>query len=335
MKTNISLKSYNTFGIDVQAKFFSEVKHIADIDVLRKNPVFNQEKLILSGGSNLLFTKDFDGLVIKNSILGIGIVKETDTEIFLKVNAGENWHELVMTCVENNWGGIENLALIPGQVGTSPMQNMGAYGVEIKDVFHSLEAYHLKKGQINTFTHSQCEFGYRESIFKKALKGQYIITSVIFKLNKNAQVNVSYGAIESVLNERKIANPSIKDVSDAVISIRESKLPNPKEIGNAGSFFKNPVISKTHYDILVNEYPTIVSYPISDSEVKVPAGWLIENAGWKGKTFENYGVHKNQALVLVNYGNAKGADIFRLAQDIQADVFGKYEIDLEMEVNIL
>lgn len=339
MKTNISLKPYNTFGIDVQAKFFSEIKHVADIDALRSQAIFSQPKLILSGGSNILFTKHFDGLVIKNSIKGMGIISETETDIFIKVNAGESWHDFVLVCVENNWGGIENLSLIPGQVGTSPMQNIGAYGVEIKDVFHSLEAYHIQNGQIDTFTHSQCHFGYRESIFKKALKGKYIITSVIFKLSKKPKVNVSYGAIQSILEERKITTPSIKDVSDAVISIRESKLPNPKEIGNAGSFFKNPVIAKSHFEKLQKENNSIVSYPISETQVKVPAGWLIENAGWKGRTLgtENaqYGVHKNQALVLVNYNNAKGNDIYKLAQDIQADVFGKYEIDLEMEVNVL
>lgn len=335
LQTNISLKPYNTFGIDVQAKFFTEVKHVADIDAIRKQAIFNQQKLILSGGSNILFTKNFDGLVIKNSIKGIGIVKETDTEIYIKVNAGENWHEFVQICVENNWGGIENLSLIPGQVGTSPMQNIGAYGVELKDVFHSLEAYNIKSGQIDTYLHAACEFGYRESIFKKTLKGQYIITSVIFKLSKNPKVNVSYGAIAQVLEERKITSPSIKDVSEAIVSIRESKLPNPKEIGNAGSFFKNPVIAKTHFETLQKKFPNIVSYPISDTTVKVPAGWLIDNAGWKGKTFDNYGVHKNQALVLVNYNDAQGKDIFNLAQTIQADIFGKYEIDLEMEVNVL
>jgi UDP-N-acetylmuramate dehydrogenase len=335
INTNISLKPYNTFGIDVQAKFFTDIKHVADIDAIRKQAIFNQPKLILSGGSNILFTKNFDGLVIKNSIKGIGIVKETDTEIYIKVNAGENWHEFVQICVENNWGGVENLSLIPGQVGTSPMQNIGAYGVEVKDVFHSLEAYNIKSGQIDTYLHAACEFGYRESIFKKTLKGQYIITSVIFKLSKNPTVNVSYGAIEQVLEERKITSPSIKDVSEAIVSIRESKLPNPKEIGNAGSFFKNPVIAKSHFETLQKDYPNIVSYPISDTTVKVPAGWLIDNAGWKGKTFDNYGVHKNQALVLVNYNDAQGKDIFNLAETIQADIFGKYEIDLDMEVNVL
>jgi UDP-N-acetylmuramate dehydrogenase len=335
INTNISLKPYNTFGIDVQAKFFTEIKHVADIDSIRKQAVFNQPKLILSGGSNILFTKNFDGLVIKNSIKGIGIVKETDTEIYIKVNAGENWHEFVQICVENNWGGVENLSLIPGQVGTSPMQNIGAYGVELKDVFHSLEAYNIKSGQIDTYLHAACEFGYRESVFKKTLKGQYIITSVIFKLSKNPTVNVSYGAIEQVLEERKITSPSIKDVSEAIISIRESKLPNPKEIGNAGSFFKNPVIAKSHFETLQKDYPNIVSYPISDTTVKVPAGWLIDNAGWKGKTFDNYGVHKNQALVLVNYDDAQGKDIFNLAETNQADIFGKYEIVLDMEVKVV
>ena len=334
-KQNISLKAFNTFGIDVSARYFAEIKHIADIDVLRSQSIFNEQKLILGGGSNILFTKDFDGLVIKNSITGKGIIKETETEVFVKVNAGENWHEFVLLCVEHNWGGIENLSLIPGNVGTSPMQNIGAYGVEIKDVFHSLEAYNISNGQIETFTHSECNFGYRESIFKKELKSKHIITSVVFKLSKNPTINVSYGAIEKVLEENKISTPTIKDISDAIISIRETKLPNPKEIGNAGSFFKNPVISKKHFEKLQKTYSNIVSYTVSKNEVKVPAGWLIDNANWKGKTFDNYGVHKNQALVLVNYKNAKGSDIYNLVKDIRKDIFDKYEIELEIEVNIL
>jgi len=339
IQKNINLKQYNTFGIDVNAKYFAEINHIADIDVLRKNNIFNNQKLILGGGSNLLFTKDFDGLVIKNNIKGKGIIKETKSDIYIKVNAGENWHKFVLLCVENNWGGIENLSLIPGNVGTSPMQNIGAYGVEIKDVFHSLEAYNIKTAQIETFKHSECNFGYRESIFKKELKGKYIITSVVFKLNKNPKVNISYGAIEKVLKEKNIENPTIKDLSSAIISIRESKLPNPKEIGNAGSFFKNPVIDKQHFLNLKKEYNNIVSYPISENKIKIPAGWLIDNASWKGKTFlkENskFGVHKNQALVLVNYYNSKGKDIYKLAKDIQKDIYNKYNIQLEMEVNIV
>lgn len=335
IQNNISLKLFNTFGMDVSARYFAEIKHIADIDVLRKDKLFSGNKLILGGGSNILFTKDFDGLVIKNSITGKGIIKETELEVFVKVNAGENWHEFVLLCVENNWGGIENLSLIPGNVGTSPMQNIGAYGVEIKDVFHSLEAYNIKNGQIETFTHSQCNFGYRESIFKKELKGKYIITSVIFKLSKKASINVSYGAIEKVLEDNKITSPTIKDISNAIISIRSSKLPDPSKIGNAGSFFKNPVIEKIHLEKLQKQYPNIVSYPISDTNVKVPAGWLIDQAGWKGKTCNNqFGVHKNQALVLVNYSDANGNDIFKLAKEIQEDIFDKYEINLEMEVNI-
>lgn len=336
---NVNLKNYNTFGIDVSTKYFSEVNHVADIDVLRKNKVFNKKKLILGGGSNLLFTKNYDGLVIKNNIKGKGIVKETETEIFIKVNAGENWHEFVLLCVENNWGGIENLSLIPGNVGTSPMQNIGAYGVEIKDVFDSLEAYNIKTAQIETFTHSQCHFGYRESIFKKELKGKYIITSVVFKLNKNSKLNISYGAIENILVEKNISNPTIKDVSNAIISIREAKLPNPKEIGNAGSFFKNPVISTKHFVKLKEQYPKIVSYLISKDKVKIPAAWLIDNAGWKGKiyTLKNvkFGVHENQALVLVNYSNSNGNDIYNLAKEIQEDILGKYAIELEIEVNIV
>ncbi len=335
IQKNISLKPFNTFGINVSTKYFAEIKHIADIDVLRRNAIFNEKKLILGGGSNILFTQNFDGLIIKNSITGKGIIKENESAVYVKVNAGENWHQFVLLCVENNWAGIENLSLIPGNVGTSPMQNIGAYGVELKDVFHSLEAYNIKTAQIETFTHSQCQFGYRESIFKKALKNKYIITSVVFKLSKKGKINISYGAIEKVLEEKNISSPTIKDISNAIISIREAKLPDPKKIGNAGSFFKNPVINISHFEKLKKAFPNMVSYPISKTKVKIPAGWLIDNANWKGKTYNNeFGVHKNQALVLVNYNNAKGIDIYNLAKQIQEDIFKKFEIELEMEVNI-
>ena len=335
---DISLKKHNTFGIDVLAEYFVEINHVSNIDVLRKNTIFKKNKLILGGGSNILFTKNYNGLVIKNNIRGKGIIKETETEIYIKVNAGENWHEFVLLCVENNWAGIENLSLIPGNVGTSPIQNIGAYGVELKDVFYSLEAYNIKTAQIETFYHSDCNFGYRESVFKKELKEKYIIASVVFKLAKNSEINISYGAIEKVLIDKKIISPTIKDVSKAIIEIRESKLPNPNKIGNAGSFFKNPIISRNHLSALQKKHPNIVFYKISEDEIKIPAGWLIDNADWKGKTFEKnsskFGVHKNQALVLVNYKNTKGKYIYALAKKIQKDIFEKYEIDLEMEVNI-
>lgn len=333
MQHHFSLKSLNTFGLDVYAKHYFSLLDIQQLTDLNNISDFRTNRLILGGGSNVLFTKDFDGLVIHNELKGKKIVFEDDNIVQLKVAAGENWHELVLFTIENNWGGIENLSLIPGKVGASPMQNIGAYGVELKDVFLELEAWNIQKQQIEVFDKAKCEFGYRESIFKNSAKDQYIILSVTLELQKHPKINIAYGAIEAVLNSKKISSPSIKDVSDAVIEIRQSKLPNPTVIGNAGSFFKNPYISKTQYLQLQKEYPTIPSYPVDDLTVKVPAGWLIDQAGWKGKRFGDYGVHKNQALVLVNYGSAKGQDIAHLAAKIQMDILKKYQIELQTEVN--
>jgi UDP-N-acetylmuramate dehydrogenase len=282
-----------------------------------------------------LFTRDFNGIVIHNQLRGIEVVEEDDDTIWVKAAAGENWHSFVLHCIENNWCGIENLSLIPGKVGASPMQNIGAYGVEIKDVFHELEAWNIQKEQVDTFDREDCQFGYRESVFKHDLKNQYLILSVTFRLSKRPNVNVRYGSIEEVLNTMGVENPGIKEVSNAIIAIRQSKLPDPAEIGNAGSFFKNPVVSDNLASQLISRYPHMPSYKVSKSEVKIPAGWLIEQAGWKGKRFNNYGVHEKQALVLVNYGGAKGQEIVDLSHEIQRDVQEKFGIIINPEVNFI
>lgn len=335
MQQNFSLKQYNTFGIEAQAQYFEELNHINQLEKLNSLPSFLNNRLILGGGSNILLTKDFEGIVVHNNLRGIELVHENNKEVILKVAAGEVWHELVLYTIENAYAGIENLSLIPGRVGAAPMQNIGAYGVELKDVFVELEAWNIEKQQIEIFNLEQCEFGYRESVFKKAAKGKYLIISVSVRLQKEAQVNVSYGAIESTLNEMKIDNPSIRDVSDAVIAIRSLKLPNPAEIGNAGSFFKNPIVPHTEVERLLKTNPQMPFYKIDEGESKIPAGWLIEQAGWKGKKINNYGVHKNQALVLVNYGGAQGNDIKNLAFDIKADVQQKFGIEINPEVNFV
>jgi UDP-N-acetylmuramate dehydrogenase len=335
LKEHISLKPYHTFGIEVKAKFFTEIYHISD---LKEALVFQKQQslelLILGGGSNLLFTKDFDGLVVKVGLKGKEKIKEDEHFVWVKIAAGENWHEFVLFCIENNWGGVENLSLIPGTVGAAPMQNIGAYGTEIKETFESLEAYHLKSGEMHQFTKEQCKFGYRESIFKNEVKGEYLITSVIFKLSKKHQLNFSYGDIQQIL-ARENTEPSIQNISQAVIEIRSSKLPNPSEIGNAGSFFKNPFVEKKHFEKLKSLYPQIPMYPVDENLVKVPAGWLIEQCGWKGYKEEDAGVHAKQALVLVNYGNATGEEIKDLSEKIKKSVFEKFEIHLHTEVNIV
>ncbi|MDD2983013.1 MAG: UDP-N-acetylmuramate dehydrogenase [Crocinitomicaceae bacterium] len=331
---NVSLKPFNTFGIDVKATRFATFASPEELgQILKDNK--NKPLLILGGGSNLLLTKDFDGLVLKNEIKGIEVISETADEVLIRSGAGEVWHEFVLYCISKNYCGIENLSLIPGSVGASPMQNIGAYGVEIKDVFDKLEAVEIATGEIHTFDNETCEFGYRESIFKHAVKNQYVITNVYFKLSKTQNTNTSYGAINQQLEVMGIGNPTIKDVSDAVIAIRSSKLPNPKEIGNAGSFFKNPVIEHAHYQEILKNYPNAPSYPVGEQHVKVPAGWLIETAGWKGKVVGETGVHKNQALVLVNYGDATGKEIYQLSTDIIEDINQKFKILLTREVNIL
>lgn len=336
IQTNISLLPYNTFGIDASARFFTSFSTVDEVTELLKNEeVRKSDKLFLGGGSNILLTQNFDGYVLQNKIGGIEKVNETDEHIFVKAGAGVVWHQFVLFCIENNYAGVENLSLIPGTVGAAPMQNIGAYGVEIKDVFYELEALHIESLETHRFGLEECKFGYRESIFKHEAKGQYVILNVTFRLNKKPVFHVEYGAIKDTLAEMGITELSIKAVSDAVIQIRQSKLPNPAEIGNAGSFFKNPEISKTLFDELKVAFPSIPSYPISESTVKVPAGWLIEQAGWKGKRLENIGVHTKQALVLVNYGGGKGNDIKQLAMAIQAAVFEKFKIKIHPEVNFI
>ncbi len=320
----------------VYAKWFATFRTEQELSTLLENHKAKEEPLlILGGGSNILFTDDFDGLVLKNELKGIVITEETPHTINIEVGAGEVWHELVIYSVNKGWGGLENMSLIPGSVGASPIQNIGAYGVEVKDVLSHVDAMHIETQQVKRFTNTECKFGYRDSIFKREEKGKWIIIKVGFILSKNASVNTTYGAINDTLIKRGITSPSIKDVSDAVISIRQSKLPDPAKIGNSGSFFKNPEISKTQFESLQLLFPDIVSYPINQTTVKVPAGWLIEKAGWKGKTFGNYGVHKDQALVLVNYKDAPGHLIKQLALDITHSIWEKFGIQLETEVNII
>jgi UDP-N-acetylmuramate dehydrogenase len=335
IQENISLKSYNTFGLDVSCRYFAEVTTIEELkDVLQNELCKKHQLFILGGGSNLLLTKDVDALVVKISIGGVNILEENENDVLIAGGAGEVWHEFVMKSLELRCYGLENLSLIPGCVGASPMQNIGAYGVEIKDKFEYLEALNIETLELEVFDTKACEFGYRESVFKRKLKGKYIITRVVFRLSRNSSLNTSYGAIEAELTAQGISNPTPKDVSNAVIAIRESKLPNPKEIGNSGSFFKNPVVSVTTLNKIKENYPDVVNYKVDDNNFKLAAGWLIEQAGWKGKTFDTYGVHKKQALVLVNYGGSKGSDIYNLSQQIIDSVNSKYGVLLEREVNI-
>ena len=333
---NISLKPYNTFGLDVNAKDFCEVTSIEELLELRTLAEFDQAKLWLGGGSNILLTRNFNGLVIKISIKGRELISRTDSSAKVAAYAGENWHNFVQWTLENKLGGIENLSLIPGNVGTAPMQNIGAYGVEIKDVFHSLEALNLESGKLETFTNKQCRFGYRESIFKNKLKGKYVIVKVLFDLTPEEKhiLNTSYGAIEEELKTHNLT-PSIHTVSQAVINIRKSKLPDPNDIGNAGSFFKNPVVDLYKLEDLRKSFSDLKFYKLSDMEFKIPAGWLIEYNGWKGYKEEDVGVHNKQALVLVNHGKAKGYQIESLSKAIRASIFNTFGIKLETEVNII
>lgn len=347
IQENISLKRYNTFGIDASARFFSSFSTTDELEELltQHNTPATKHKLILGGGSNILFTENFNGLVLKNDLKGTDLIKEDEHHYYLKVAAGENWHRLVMYCIERNFAGLENLSLIPGNVGASPMQNIGAYGVEIKDLFESLEAYHINDKKAVIFTNNDCEFGYRESVFKRKYKGEFVILNVTYRLNKIPVFNTSYGAIEQELEKMKVNELSIKAISQAVINIRSSKLPDPKEIGNAGSFFKNPQIPTADYEALKNEYPSIPGYSSENSHylpgtqggsfTKVAAGWLIEQCGWKGYREGDAGCHAKQALVLVNYGHAKGNEIYALSEKIIESVKSKFGIVLEREVNII
>ncbi|MEP1150785.1 MAG: UDP-N-acetylmuramate dehydrogenase [Balneola sp.] len=332
IKENFDLTNYNTMGVSAKASFFVEVSSVQELQKAVEFAQQNQlEILVIGGGSNMLFKSDFKGLVIHNSLLGKELLKNNE----IKIAAGENWHELVLFCIHNDLGGIENLSLIPGSVGAAPIQNIGAYGVELQDVFVSLEVLVIASGEVKTFTKEECKFGYRDSIFKKELKGKVIITSVTLGLKKENEVNVSYRALSDKLEEKGIKNPTIEDVSKTVIEIRQSKLPDPSEIGNTGSFFKNPIISTEHYNQLKSDFPQIPCYPISEKQVKVPAGWLIDQLGWKGKKVGDAGVHDRQALVLVNHGNASGKEIWNLATQIRLSVSKKYDITLTPEVNII
>jgi UDP-N-acetylmuramate dehydrogenase len=340
IQENCSLKNLNTFGINVSAKYFStfsdgeELQEILEDDKLKVSG--SQMPLIfLGGGSNILFTKNFNGMVLKNNIPGVSVINEDAYHVYIKAGAGVNWHQFVLYCIENNFGGAENLSLIPGNVGASPMQNIGAYGVELKDIFHELEAFHIHEKKLLVFSKIDCAFGYRESVFKNKLKGQFVITSVTFKLNKIPVYNTSYGAIETELLKMGIHSLSIKAISDAVISIRKSKLPDPVVIGNAGSFFKNPAITNTKFEELKKQFPAIVGYPVNENETKLAAGWLIEQCGWKGYRKGDAGCHEKQALVLVNYGSATGDEILVLSEKIINSVKINFDVDLHREVNII
>lgn len=331
---NVSLLPLNTFGLDVRAAALSEITCLETLAELLEHQKKSALKLlILGGGSNILFTKDVDELVLLNRIGGMKVVSENQNSVTVKAGAGVAWHDLVMHCVSNGWGGIENLSLIPGNLGAAPMQNIGAYGVELREVFTELEATHINDGHIRTFSNAECAFGYRESVFKRDLKGEYIITSVTLRLSKRPRLNISYGAIPQELERMGVTEPGIADVSRAVIRIRKSKLPDPALLGNAGSFFKNPVVSEETAETIRREFSDLPSYPVADG-VKLAAGWLIEKCGWKGKVVGHTGSHRDQALVLVNYGNATGQEIFKLSGNIIQSVQETFGVSLEREVNI-
>lgn len=336
IKKDFNLKNYNTFGITVFADFFVEIHSISDFLALFKNQIFQTKShFIFGGGSNLLLTQNVNALVIHNKIKGINIEKEDDNHVYIKSGAGEIWHDFVLYCIENQYAGIENMSLIPGTVGAAPIQNIGAYGAELKDTFWQLEAISLKDGEIKIFNRDECKFGYRESVFKNEEKGKYFITSVTFRMNKTPKLNVSYGAIGDILKKYNIEKPSIKNISDAVIEIRKSKLPDPAKLGNSGSFFKNPEVENKIATKLKAQFPTLPVYSFTETTSKLAAGWLIEQCGWKGKIVGNTGSHKDQALVLVNYGNATGQEIWDLAIEIQKSVFEKFNVLIQPEVNVI
>ena len=323
-------------GVSATAAFFVEIESPADLkEALQFAQSRNLSFRVLGEGSNQLFVNDFDGLIIKNEIKGIETVREDEDRILLKIGAGENWHDLVLYCVQKRWGGIENLALIPGTVGAAPVQNIGAYGAELRDVFVELEAFMVETGEVQTLSKKECKFSYRESIFKQGLKDKAVILNVTLGLQKNQTPQFGYKALLDYLESRGIQKPDMQQVCEAVVAVRESKLPNPAKIGNNGSFFKNPVISVFQFDELKQEYPDLPCYPVTEHLVKVPAGWLIEKAGWKGFREGDAGVYPKQALILVNYGNATGQEILQLAQHVLVDVHKKFGIELTPEVNII
>jgi UDP-N-acetylmuramate dehydrogenase len=336
IKSEVNLAPYNTLHIEAKAaSFLSVTSQEQLVRFLKESGEELNNLFVLGGGSNVLFAGDFDGLILHVAIKGREVIEETEESISLKIGAGENWHETVTYCVEQGWGGIENLSLIPGTVGAAPIQNIGAYGVEIEEVFQSLEAVELKTGNLKTFYKKDCRFGYRDSIFKNEMKGKFVVTSVTLNLSKNPDLNTSYGAISKELERRGIDQPTIKDLSRVVIDIRNSKLPNPDDLGNAGSFFKNPVVSRQKYEHLKMNYPAMPGYELNEIEIKIPAGWLIEEAGLKGMTYGNAGTYKQQALVIVNHGGATGKEIMELSDKIRTAVKNKFGIELVPEVNIV
>lgn len=331
---NVDLQHLTTFKTSCLCDTYTIITSLEQAkDFVKENK--NEAVLVLGGGSNILFTQDYHGVVVKNEIKGITVVKEDNQHIWVKVGAGEVWDELVSYCVQQGWAGIENLSLIPGTVGASPIQNIGAYGVEIKEVFEELTAVSLESGEEETFNYADCDFGYRWSVFKGKLKGKYIITDVTYRLNKTPNFKTSYGAIQQKLDEKGITELSIAAIREVVCEIRRSKLPNPDEIGNAGSFFKNPELPKSEFERLQNLHPNVPNYPVSETIIKVPAGWLIDQCGWKGKRFGNIGVYDKQALVLVNYGEKEGSKVKELAYQIKDSVWEKFQVTIEPEVNIL
>jgi UDP-N-acetylmuramate dehydrogenase len=329
-----SLLPYNTFRIHAKARYFSTFVNTDELAELTTHHL-QLTRLILGGGSNILFTKDYDGLVLKNEIKGIEVQHEDEGHVYVKAGAGENWHQFVLYCIQHNWAGVENLSLIPGNIGAAPIQNIGAYGVELDNIFLSLEAYHLQDKKVHTFTVADCEFGYRDSVFKNRYKDQFAILSVTFRFRKKPIFHVSYGAITEELEKMGVKELSIKAVSQAVINIRSSKLPDPEKIANSGSFFKNPEVLATKYEELKLKFPGIIAYPLPKGTVKLAAGWMIEQCGWKGYRKGDAGCHAKQALVLVNYGNATGKEIYDLSEEILKSVKDKFEVVLEREVNII
>ncbi|MCB9170013.1 MAG: UDP-N-acetylmuramate dehydrogenase [Flavobacteriales bacterium] len=336
LEKQADLTALNTFGVPARAELLARFSSVDELRELLAAPELHERpQLVLGGGSNVLFTHDQVGVVLLNEIPGIFVEREAEDHVWVKAGAGVVWHDLVMHAVGKGWGGIENLSLIPGKVGAAPMQNIGAYGAELKDSFHELEALRLSDGERLTFSASACAFGYRESFFKREGRDRFVILGVTLRLDRHPRVHTTYGAIREVLAQRGITDPTIRDVSDAVVSIRRSKLPDPTVLGNAGSFFKNPVVSRQQADAIRRDHPTMVAYPTPDGRVKLAAGWMIEAAGWKGSRQGPCGVHKDQALVLVNHGGATGTMIYDLSEQVLRSVQERFGVTLEREVNIL
>lgn len=336
LQQNVSLKPYNTLAVDVRAHYLTEFKSIEQLlQITELNIWGEQPHLILGQGSNVLLTTDVSGIVLINRIPGIEVLKQDSEHVWVKVGAGVNWHQFVLHAIDKGWAGIENLSLIPGTVGAAPIQNIGAYGVELADVFETLSAFDLRDKKVISFSKQDCAFHYRDSIFKQSLKNQCVILDVTLKLNLTPHFKLDYGDLRHTLDAMQLNHITLKSVSDAVIQIRNSKLPNPKELPNAGSFFKNPIITADEFEILQQRFPEIPHYPAHDNQIKIPAGWLIEQCNWKGKRIRDAGTHQQHALVVVNYGSANGADLLAVVKTIQSDVEHRFNISLQPEVNIM